>query len=67
MVQHTADMTAPHETDRECLEIASNNPWFMEIVNDEHNPMTNRNLEMLLERHPERYAKFKPFIGKLKS
>ena len=45
--------------------IAAENSAFMDMVNDQHNPMTNADLEKLIARHPERYGRFSGFLGKL--
>ncbi len=42
------------------------NRAFMDLVNDPVNPMTNADLEALIERKPEKYSRFSGFLGKLK-
>ena len=42
------------------------NNAFLETVNDPVNPMTNRTLERLIARWPERYGMYSGWLGKLK-
>ena len=46
--------------------IFEQNEVFLELVNHPTNPMTNRDLERLIERRPDRYGRFAGFVGKLK-
>ena len=41
------------------------NRAFMEMVNDPVNPLTNQDLERLIDRFPERWERFSGFVGKL--
>ena len=41
------------------------NMAFLDMVNDKHNPMTNDDLQKLIDRYPARYGCFSGFIGKL--
>ncbi len=43
------------------------NNHFIDIVNDKCNPLTNNDLEQLVIRFPERWAKFSGYIGTLKN
>jgi hypothetical protein len=42
------------------------NRAFMDMVNCPTNPMTNADLEALINRNPEKYGRFSGFLGKLK-
>lgn len=39
--------------------------FFFELVNDPVNPITNSDLEQLVERFPQRWERYAGFIGKL--
>lgn len=39
--------------------------FFMELVKDEVNPLTNDDLEELVIRFPQRWSRYAGFIGKL--
>jgi hypothetical protein len=45
--------------------IAALNAAFMEMVTHPTNPMTREDLEALIARRPERYARFAGFLDKL--
>ncbi len=46
--------------------IAGGNELFMEMIKDKENPMTNNDLRALVARRPDKWGRFKGFIGKLK-
>lgn len=47
--------------------IAALNEAFMELVNHATNPMTREDLESLIAKRPQRYARFAGFLDKLPS
>jgi hypothetical protein len=51
-----------YEAQRELAALDRN---FFERVNDSINPITNSDLEKLVVRYPERWARYSGFIGKL--
>ena len=46
--------------------ISDTDRLFMELISHPTNPMTNKDLETLIARHPHRYGRFSGFLGKLK-
>jgi len=41
------------------------NAAFFELVNHPTNPLTNNDLQRLIERRPEVYGRFSSYVGKL--
>jgi hypothetical protein len=46
--------------------LADANEAFMDMVNDPVNPLTKHDLERLIARRPEKYARFSGFLATLK-
>lgn len=59
-------MKTQHQMYREAEQrMFDRNNAFLEMVNDPVNPMTNRTLERLIARWPERYERYSGWLGKL--
>jgi hypothetical protein len=51
---------------REKEKIDNMDKHFHELVNDLETPLTNKQLESMIERYPLRWGRYKSYIGTLK-
>lgn len=50
---------------REKEKIDNMDKHFYELVNDSETPLTNKQLESMIERYPLRWGRYKSYVGTL--
>lgn len=52
---------------QEARRIGEKHRFFMDMIKDPVNPLTNDDLSKMIKRWPERYSCYSGFLGKLKN